>query len=232
MSDEPLIQLKAVTRTYESGAERVEVLKSINASIQAGDTVSIMGPSGCGKSTLLNLIGALDSPTSGEITIEGQSLGSMSETELASFRNRKIGFIFQNHHLLPQLTALENALLPALAGSSSTSKELQDRAVNLIKRVGLESRMNARPGQLSGGERQRVAVARALVLSPSILLADEPTGALDQKTADSLADLLLELNQEEKVALVTVTHSPDLGARMRRQFKLSGGELQETQSGD
>ncbi len=230
MSDEPLIQLQEVTKTYESGADQVEVLKSINASIRAGDTVSIMGPSGCGKSTLLNLIGALDTPSSGEIRIDGNSLGGMSESDLASFRNRKIGFIFQNHHLLPQLSALENALLPALASSGASSKEIQDRAVNLIKRVGLESRMHARPGQLSGGERQRVAVARALVLSPSILLADEPTGALDQKTADSLAELLLELNQEEKVALITVTHSPDLGARMQRRFKLNGGKLEEAQS--
>lgn len=226
-TSEPLIQLTGVSKTFGSGANRVEVLKSIDLTIQAGDTVSIMGPSGCGKSTLLNLIGALDTPSGGEIRIDGAGLQSMSENELSAFRNRKMGFIFQNHHLLPQLSALENTLLPALASANAPSEKLRDRAMSLIKRVGLESRMHARPAQLSGGEKQRVAVARALVLSPEILLADEPTGALDQKTAESLADLLMELNREEKVALVTVTHSAELGSRMNRQIKLSEGVLKE-----
>lgn len=226
-TSEPLIQLTGVSKTFGSGANRVEVLKSIDVTIQAGDTVSIMGPSGCGKSTLLNLIGALDTPSGGEIRIDGVGLQSMSDNELSAFRNRKMGFIFQSHHLLPQLSALENTLLPALAAANAPSEKLRDRAMSLIKRVGLESRMHARPAQLSGGEKQRVAVARALVLSPEILLADEPTGALDQKTAESLADLLMELNREEKVALVTVTHSAELGSRMNRQLKLSEGVLKE-----
>ena len=226
-TSEPLIQLTGVSKTFESGANRVEVLKSIDVTIQAGDTVSIMGPSGCGKSTLLNLIGALDTPSEGEIRIDGTGLQSMSESELSAFRNRKMGFIFQSHHLLPQLSALENTLLPALAEANAPSEKLRDRAISLLKRVGLESRMHARPAQLSGGEKQRVAVARALVLSPAILLADEPTGALDQKTAESLASLLLELNREEKVALITVTHSVELGSRMTRQLKLSEGFLKE-----
>jgi lipoprotein-releasing system ATP-binding protein len=185
--------------------------------------LAVTGPSGSGKTTLLQLIGAMDRPDRGEVRINGREMGGMDEQARARFRNRELGFIFQAHHLLPQLTALENVLVPAWG--SAPQAERSERAVQLLKRVGLGERLTHFPGQLSGGERQRVAVARALVLSPCLVLADEPTGALDQTAARALVDLLLELNGEEKTTLIVVTHAEACAERMGRRVSLNDGKL-------
>jgi lipoprotein-releasing system ATP-binding protein len=204
----PFLKLEDVGKSYDSvqGGEPVRVLDGISLSIEQGETAAIAGPSGSGKSTLLNIIGTLDSPTRGRVLLQNQDLAKLNETAVAAIRNRHIGFVFQAHHLLPQCTAPE-------------------RAKKLLERVGLAARMEHRPGQLSGGERQRVAVVRALINQPQLLLADEPTGALDRKAADELAGLLIELNKEERVTLILVTHAPDLAARMGRVFQLEDGRL-------
>ena len=184
------------------------------------------GPSGSGKSTLLNIIGTLDDPTRGRVFLREQDLAQLDELQLAAVRNRQIGFIFQAHHLLPQCTVLENVLVPTLASPESAQrKSAPERARRLLDRVGLGGRIDHRPGQLSGGERQRVAVVRALINQPELLLADEPTGALDRAAAEELARLLIELNREERVTLILVTHAPDLAARMKRVFELQDGRL-------
>jgi ABC-type lipoprotein export system ATPase subunit len=182
-----------------------------------------MGPSGCGKSTLLNIIGGLDRPTSGVVTFEGRDVHSMSEPELARYRNRSIGFVFQLHHLLPQCTVLENVLVPSLVNPDAG--DAHARALELIERVGLSDRAHYRPGVLSGGERQRVAVARALENRPSLLLADEPTGSLSEEGSRSLTGLLNELNRDFGMALIVVTHSPAVAKTMSRVYELSGGDL-------
>ena len=188
--------------------------------------MGVIGPSGCGKSTLLNLLGTLDQPTSGRVWFDGIELVTLGEKELAAIRNRRIGFIFQSHHLLPQCSVLENVLVPTLAASSAdVGAQADERARKLLQRVGLEARLHHRPGQLSGGERQRVAVVRALINSPKLLLADEPTGALDRASAQSLGELLAGLNREEGVTLVVVTHALDLARRMQRAFELRDGAL-------
>ena len=171
-----------------------------------------------------NLIGSLDQPTGGTLTFDGRELGGLDDVELAALRNREMGFIFQSHHLLPQCTVMENVLVPTLAHRSATADD-EDRARRLLERVGLGERLAHRPGQLSGGERQRAAVVRALINEPQLLLADEPTGALDEATADKLGQLLVELNAEENLTLITVTHSPDLAARMARTVKLAEGQI-------
>ena len=202
------------------------MLRDVTLQIEAGESVAIMGPSGCGKSTLLNILGTLDRPTSGRVWLDGRDLSGLDELELAAVRNRQIGFIFQAHHLLPQCSVLENVLVPTLADSKSTTRDgAEARAKKLLDRVGLGARLHHRPGQLSGGERQRVAVVRALINGPKLLLADEPTGALDRASAASLADLLVELNREEGVTLITVTHAADLANRMRRALELRDGTL-------
>lgn len=192
-----------------------------------GESLAIVGPSGSGKSTLLHLIGGLDKPTSGKILLEGQDLGDLDEMALAETRNRRIGFVFQAHYLLPQCTVLENVLVPTLAqpANSEAANSARARAERLLKRVGLADRLTHHPGQLSGGERQRVAVVRALINQPLLLLADEPTGALDHASAQQLAQLLTELNTEEKVTLVVVTHAMDLAGRMSRILGLVDGHL-------
>lgn len=224
----PLLQLEDVAKSYESAASGppVRVLDGISLTVEEGRTAAIVGPSGSGKSTLLNLIGTLDVPTRGRILLRGQNLAELNEMQLAEVRNRRIGFIFQAHHLLPQCTVLENVLIPAIASKDEAQREkAPGRAQRLLERVGLGARIDHRPGQLSGGERQRVAVVRALINGPELLLADEPTGALDRASADALATLLLELNREEKVTLIIVTHAPDLAARMQQIFKLQDGKL-------
>lgn len=224
----PLLQLEDVAKSYESaaGGPPVRVLDGISLTVEEGRTAAIVGPSGSGKSTLLNLIGTLDVPTRGRILLRGQILAELNEMQLAEVRNRRIGFIFQAHHLLPQCTVLENVLIPAIASKDEAQREKAPaRAQRLLERVGLGPRIDHRPGQLSGGERQRVAVVRALINGPELLLADEPTGALDRASADALATLLLELNREEKVTLIVVTHAPDLAARMQQIFKLQDGKL-------
>ena len=227
-TDAPLLKLEKVTKHYvaAAGAEPVTVLRDVDLAIGAGESLAILGPSGSGKSTLLNLLGTLDQPTSGHVWLDGVDLSSLREDELAAVRNRKMGFIFQSHHLLPQCSVLENVLVPTLA---EAGRELRDgageRARRLLQRVGLEARLHHRPGQLSGGERQRVAVVRALINKPKLLLADEPTGALDRASAHSLGQLLAGLNSEEGVTLVVVTHAADLARQMQRALELRDGLL-------
>ena len=219
----PLLELSRVTKEYDASPAPAEVLKGVDLRIDPGEAVAILGPSGCGKSTLLNIIGALDHPTSGSVTFKGRNLLELDPSETARFRNREIGFVFQLHHLLPQCTVFENVLVPTLV--NPTPADAPARARDLLDRVGLAERMDYRPGQLSGGERQRVAVVRALINRPSLLLADEPTGSLNQDGTDTLTELLLELNREEGMALVVVTHSLPVGERMERVFELRDGIL-------
>lgn len=223
-----LLELVNVSKSYpatEDGAT-LAVLKNVSLRIEASETLAIVGPSGAGKSTLLNIIGTLDRPDSGTVTLDGQDLSTLDDNQLATVRNHAIGLIFQMHHLLPQCTVLENVLIPTLAEKKASRKEeAVKRANRLLKRVGLEGRLNHRPGQLSGGERQRVAVVRALINEPKLLLADEPTGALDRAAADNLTELLLELNREEGVALIVITHALTLADRMSQKREISDGTL-------
>ncbi len=206
--------------------EPLQVLTDVDLSLSAGEAVAITGPSGSGKSTLLYIIGTLDRPTSGTVRIGGEDPFSMDEAELARFRNRHIGFVFQDHHLLPQCTVLENVLIPTLAGTGAGPIE-RARAEELLARVGLAERIAHRPAELSGGERQRVSLCRALINEPSLVLADEPTGNLDRKTADSVSRLLLELGRERGVILVCVTHDLELAARFPMRRELKDGRLVE-----
>ncbi len=221
-----LIELTDLVKRYDSpdAGGGATVLNGVSLTVARGQSLAIIGPSGSGKSTLLNLIGALDKPTSGRVVIDGQDLCDLSDRRLAEIRNRRIGFVFQLHHLLAQCTALENVLVPTLARGGSDERA-GERAKRLLERVGLSLRMNYRPGQLSGGERQRVALVRALINEPDLLLADEPTGSLDGKASDELADLLVELNREDGVTLVVVTHSQRLAERMGRRLELRDGRL-------
>jgi len=216
-----LLELTHVHKSYASPP--VEVLRDINFQLADGEAVAIVGPSGSGKSTLLNILGALDRPTQGTALFDGRDLATLTEPELAAIRNRQIGFIFQLHHLLPQCTVLENVLIPTLAGKPDAAA--RSRAEQLLERVGLQHRLKHRPGQLSGGECQRVAVARALINQPKLLLADEPTGALDHANATGLGQLLIELNKEQGVALVVVTHSTELASRLPCRLELLDGSL-------
>lgn len=220
-----LLRLNDIVKTYNEADATTAILKGLALTVSSGDALAIVGPSGCGKSTLLNLIGLLDSPTSGAIEFQGERLDGFNEEQRAAFRNRAIGFVFQHHHLLPQCTALENVLVPALV--SGAAKDAADRAEKLLVRVGLKDRLHARPSQLSGGERQRVAVVRALINQPALLLADEPTGSLSPEGAEGLTSLMLELNAEENLALIVVTHSFDVARRMGRAYELAGGQLHE-----
>ena len=220
-----LAELSNVTKSYCSDAGAVPVLNGISLTIAEGETVAITGPSGCGKSTLLNLLGALDQADSGEIRVAGRDLTKLDAQQLAEFRNTTVGFVFQLHHLLPQCTVLENVLVPSIVRKDADRAALCARAAQLLGAVGLSHRLDHRPGQLSGGERQRAAVARALINSPKLLLADEPTGALDRASAERLADLLAEVHQREKITIVMVTHSPELACRMGRMLPLLDGRL-------
>jgi lipoprotein-releasing system ATP-binding protein len=229
---ELLLKLTDVTRRYEApdgaGAASIAVLAGVSLEVKAGESLAIVGPSGSGKSTLLQIIGTLDRPSSGTVLLDGQDLGRLDEELLAKVRNQHIGFVFQAHYLLPQCTVLENVLVPTLAmrtRNRAGAEEAPARAQRLLARVGLAERLGHRPGQLSGGERQRVAVVRALINQPQLLLADEPTGSLDQTSAQQLAQLLLELNGEEGVALIVVTHARDLAQRMGRVLELRDGRL-------
>jgi len=223
------IELKNVSKKYASpgGASSIEVLKDIDLSVDKGESVAIVGPSGCGKSTLLNLIGGLDQPDAGDVAIAGKSLKELDEDQLATFRNQTLGFIFQLHHLLPQCTLLENTLIPTLAGNAVEDKA-KDRAMNLLKRLGIDKRADHFPAELSGGEQLRAAVARALINQPEILLADEPTGSLDQSNANMLTDLILEINESFMLTLVLVTHSEAIAKRMKKTYHLDNGALKDT----
>jgi ABC-type lipoprotein export system ATPase subunit len=220
--------LRDVAKSYQSVLDvpAVTVLNGINLEIQEGESAAIIGPSGSGKSTLLNIIGTLDQPTRGQVLLEGQDLAQLDLLALAAVRNRRIGFIFQAHHLLPQCTVLENVLVPTLVCADEPLRQsAPERARRLLDRVGLGPRLHHRPGQLSGGERQRVAVVRGLINQPRLLLADEPTGALDRVSAEELARLLIELNREERVTLMVATHARELAAQMGRRFELRDGRL-------
>jgi ABC-type lipoprotein export system ATPase subunit len=224
----PLLRLDEVSKSYDSirDGPPVQVFAGLNLTIAQGESAAISGPSGSGKSTLLNIIGTLDRPSSGRVFLRERDLAQLDELQLAAVRNRQIGFVFQAHHLLPQCTVLENVLVPTLASADPAQRRsAPERARRLLDRVGLGGRRDHRPGQLSGGERQRVAVVRALINQPELLLADEPTGALDRAAAEELARLLIELNREEGVTLILVTHAPDLAARMKRVFQLQDGRL-------
>ncbi|MBN1123530.1 MAG: ABC transporter ATP-binding protein [Sedimentisphaerales bacterium] len=225
-----LVELKNVSKRYESpdSGPDMEVLKGVNLAVGSGQSLAVIGPSGSGKSTLLNVIGALDKADSGQVLLEGRELSGLDEKALAHIRNRQIGFIFQLHHLLPQLTVLENVLVPTLAlHNGDKSADLPARAESLLQRVGLSEWMHYRPGQLSGGQRQRVAVVRALINQPRLLLADEPTGSLDQTSADNIADLLADLNRTDGLTLIVVTHSSRLAEKMNRTCHLADGILHE-----
>ncbi len=232
MSVHPILfELRNVSKAYAINAESdYSVLKNIMLTLHAGQTVAITGPSGSGKSTLLNILGTLDKPTEGDVFFRDQDITEFSSNDLARIRNQDVGFIFQLHHLLPQCTVLENVLIPVLAfGNSDDIDKATHRAEVLLTRVGLGQHMNSMPGTLSGGESQRVAVVRALINNPSILLADEPTGSLDQENAKSLIELLIDLNNEENTALVVVTHSNELAKMMSTVYHLQNGQLEKQQ---
>jgi ABC-type lipoprotein export system ATPase subunit len=223
-----MLELVNVAKSYQSpgGTEPFSVLKDITLTVEKSLSLAIVGPSGSGKSTLLNIIGALDQPTAGRVLFDGKDLGELDQIELARIRNREIGFVFQLHHLLPQCTVLENVLVPTLVDKNLVSrKEVQERAVSLLQRVGLKDLLLHRPGELSAGQRQRVAVVRALINRPGLLLADEPTGSLDKDASDNIAELLVELNRSEAVTLIVVTHSAELAGYMGRVLELSNGML-------
>ncbi len=221
-----LLSLSQLSKSYTDpgSGQSVPVLKNITLEIAEGESVAIVGPSGCGKSTLLNILGTLDTPDSGTITFDGESLAQSTPEQLAELRSRKIGFIFQLHHLMPQCSVLENVLLPVLALKNPPA-DARQRAEQLLARVGLQDRMNWKPAQLSGGERQRVAFVRALINQPKLILADEPTGALDEKNAEALTTLLLDLQKTTGTTLVMVTHHPAQAARMSRVLKIHEGSL-------
>ncbi|MAP72744.1 MAG: ATP-binding protein [Planctomycetaceae bacterium] len=214
-------------KEYPTRSEPLEILKGIELELTGGDNVAVIGPSGSGKSTLLNILGTLDHPTSGTYTLNNIDPFNLAEDELAAFRNANIGFIFQEHHLLPQLSVLENVLIPTMANGKPSQDDVS-RAESLIARVGLTDRSHHRPAELSGGERERVAVARSLICGPSLLLADEPTGNLDRKNAQQIGELLLEIQQAEDMILVVVTHSSELAGMLGQQLEINDGRLTST----
>ena len=225
-----MLALENITKGYGNPDEPgyAPVLKSLSMKLGAGESMAVLGPSGCGKSTLLNIIGALDKPTGGKIRFMGQDLTALDETKLATIRNREIGFVFQMHHLMPQFTVLENVLIPTLAWPDTGKRTFyRERAVSLIGMMSIAECMDRRPGELSGGQRQRTAVARALINSPKLLLADEPTGSLDHDTAIAVIDLLNNLNRTEHISLVVVTHAIDLARKFERVYTLRDGRLAE-----
>jgi len=217
--------VESLGKDYATRSGPLVVLHGVDLRLQRGDSLAVTGPSGSGKSTLLHILGTLDQPTAGRVRLDEQDPFTLAEPALAHFRNRKIGFVFQDHHLLPQCSVLENVLIPSLVADGA-AKQAEDWAKTLLDRVGLSARLSHRPSELSGGERQRVAVARALVLKPTLLLADEPTGNLDRTTAKAVGELLLELHQQEQNMLVVVTHSAELAALFSRRVEMNEGKLQ------
>ena len=222
----PICQFENVSKSFRGADEILEIFRNLNFEIARGESLAILGASGSGKSTLLHLMGALDQPTSGKILFNGRDLSKMTPTEQAAFRNKSLGFVFQFHHLLPEFTALENVAMPGLIAGESYA-EIRPRAGELLEKVGLKARMDSRPATLSGGERQRAAIARALLLRPALVLADEPTGNLDENTGRQVGDLLLNLNRELGMTLVIVTHNQELAAKMDRALELKAGVLYE-----
>lgn len=215
-----------LAKDYPTRTGPLPVLRDVTLRLDRGEALAVMGPSGSGKSTLLHLLGTLDRPTRGTVRLDGKDPFALGEPELADFRNANVGFVFQDHHLLPQCSVLENVLIPTLVSGSSKAADVEKWAKELLARVGLTGRLDHRPAELSGGERQRVAVARALVLRPVLLLADEPTGNLDRSTAKAVGELLLELHRQERTVLVVVTHSPELAVLFPRRMEMNDGTLQ------
>jgi lipoprotein-releasing system ATP-binding protein len=220
----PFIEVTALNKRYRVGAQDIHVLRDLSLTVERGEMVAIVGASGVGKSTLLHLIGGLDRPESGDIVLDGRSLAAMTDDERVTFRNRHVGFVFQFHHLLPEFSALENAEMP-MRIARRPAEQARDGARTLLTRVGLGERLDHRPSMLSGGEQQRVAVARALVMQPALVLADEPTGDLDEATAESLHSLLREMHREQGLTSVIATHNPSLAAACDRVLLLEGGRL-------
>jgi lipoprotein-releasing system ATP-binding protein len=216
-----LLEARNISKSYATPRGPLPILNNVTLSLAAGDAISIIGPSGTGKSTLLYILGALDPPTSGEVTLDGRNPFTLSDKDVSAFRNQEVGFVFQDHCLLPQCTVLENVLIPAMVGKERS----EDRAKQLLEQVGLSHRLDHRPAELSGGEKQRVAIARAMIRSPKLLLCDEPTGNLDRHTAAQVADLLVEINRASKNILIVVTHSAELAGRFPQVFELVEGQL-------
>lgn len=226
----PLLRLRGIRKSYAVGPVRAEVLRGVNLAVKRGDLISIMGPSGCGKSTLMNVIGLLDSPTSGSYRIAGDEVAGVADDDLSAIRNARIGFVFQSFNLLPRLTAVDNVGLP-LAYRGLDAKDIQERAAASLQRLGMEDKAGSRPNELSGGQQQRVAIARALVGEPDIILADEPTGALDARTGEEIMGLLARLNAERELTVIIVTHDFAVDRVCRRRMRIRQGVLREEGQG-
>jgi lipoprotein-releasing system ATP-binding protein len=229
-TDQPLLTVKNLDRSYEIGGHRIEVLKGLELSVSTQSTIAVVGASGVGKSTLLHILGTLDHPTRGEVLFEGRNIFQLSPAELARFRNRKVGFVFQFHHLLPEFNALENTMMPVLIDRGEKA-EARTRAEDILTRLGLQDRLTHRIGELSGGEQQRVAIARALVQAPKLVLADEPTGNLDRKTGEQILKLFMDLNREQGITLIMVTHNMELAGQFQRVIEIRDGQVRESAQG-
>lgn len=223
-NNEVILTCKNISQSFQDGDVTIPVLDDINFQITHGESVAIMGASGAGKSTLLQLLGGLDLPKSGQVILKGRNISNMSTKQRGKLRNQYLGFVYQFHHLLPEFSALENVMMPLLIGKMS-KRAAKDTALSLLDRVGLAQRVKHRPAQMSGGERQRTAIARALVTNPACILADEPTGNLDEKTAESIVELMLELNQQHNNAMIIVTHDKSLAKKMNNIYELTGRQL-------
>ena len=223
-NDLPLLEAKNIVKVFQKGGRRVEVLKGISLKIKKESMIGVVGPSGVGKSTLLHILGTLEKPSDGKVFYNGENLYKKSPDELAKLRNNRLGFVFQFHYLLTEFSAIENTMMPALVGGWD-KKKAKEASENILIKVGLKDRMQHKPGELSGGEQQRVAVARALIMNPAILLADEPTGNLDSKTGKELQDLLFEFNKKMKTAMIVVTHNEMLAKRLEKTIHIHDGKV-------